>query len=322
MAALFTVPGFGQTERTFYFAQPATQADMTAMVTTIRTMVDLQDISIDPERRALVTHGPLDKLVAAAWLFEQLDRTGYGAPAHYKMPDEKGEVMAIVPVSPAATMADITAVTTAIRTVADVQRLFPYEVRKAIVGRASPEKIAQAEWVVHEVLPVDGQTPAGDSQPYPVPPDWPGRDDRPAEIRVFRMDPKATNAQLTATVTAIRTVADIQRLFPFQSGNALIMKASSEQVAAAGWLVHELAKLADAGAVHQTTMPGLIDGVVRLFYVGPQMDAVRLAAQIRSTVDIQRLYPFGDPPAVVLRGRPDQMLTVEALVAKFVADSH
>src|ERR1035441_6001505 len=89
-------------------------------------------------------------------------------------------------------------------------------------------------------------------------------------------------------VTAIRTVADLQRLFPFESGKAVIMRGSPDRVAVAEWLIHELAKPSDPQATHQTTMPGVTDGVVRLFYVGQQSSTAALTAligQIRATAD-------------------------------------
>jgi hypothetical protein len=326
-AALFTALGFGQTD-TFYFTQPATPADMTAVTTAIRTVVDLQDIMPDPEHRSLQAHGPVEKLVTADWLFQQLDQpggaVGSGAPAEYKMFGDRGEAIAVIPLSPAATGADITAAVTAIRTVADIQRLFPYEARKAIVGRGTPEKIAAAEWMVNQVLPYDGQAPTGDSPPYPMEPERLDKADGNSVLQIFRMDPKSTDPELTAMVTAIRTTADLQRLFPFSSGKALIARASPAQVAVAGWMVHEMAKPADPSAVHQTTMPDLIDGVIRIFYVGQQsgpMDVTPLVSQLRSTLGLQRVFPFSQPPAVVLRGRPDQMSTAAALVAKFAAEA-
>jgi len=316
-AALFAAPAFGQTEKTFYFTHPVSDPDMTAVATVARTMLDMQDISVDREHRAVVTHGPVEKLVTAEWLFEQLDHTASATPTHYKMSGEKGEVIAVIPVAPTATLADLTAATTAIRTIVDLQRLFPYAAQRAIVGRGEPDKIAAAEWIVSQLSPYQGPAPAGDSPPYPAAPLRPDKADSDSLVRVLRMDPKTTTSQLTAMVTAIRTVADIQRLFPFEANKALIMRASPAQVAVAEWLVHEMAKPADAGTVHQITMPGLIDAVVRLFYVGQQTDVAPLAARIRTTVDILRVYPLGNPSAVVLRGRPDQMSTVEAMVAKF-----
>jgi len=319
-AALFTLPILGQTDKTLYFNPPVTPAEMTAVAATIRTVVDLQDISMDQAHQALITHGTVEKSVAADWVFHHLD--GQSAPAEYKMFGEKGEVIAVIPIAATASNADLTGLTTAIRTVADVKRLYPLERQNVIVGRDTPEKIAAAEWIVKQVLPRDVQAPTGDSPPYPMQPIRPDQSDGPEEIRILRLDSKATNADLTATVTAIRTIADIQRLFPFETGKALIARASVPRVAVAEWLVHELAKPADAATVHQTTMPDPIDTVVRLFYVGKQADVTPLVTQIRTTAGIMRIFPFAHPPAVVLRGRPDQISTVEAMVAKFAADSH
>jgi hypothetical protein len=320
MTVLWTIPGFGQTDKTFYFTQPASPADITAMTTMVRTVADLQDITTDEKRLSMSTRGPIEKLVLADWLFHQVDRPG-GPAAEYKLTGEKEEVVRIFRVSPTATNPDITALTTAIRTVCDLQRLFPYASRQAIVGRGAPDKIAAADWIVRQLLPPDGQAPTADSTAFPAPTTDSMTPDVKSVIQIFRMDPKTTNAQLTSTVTAIRSVADIQRLFPFESGMAIVARDTPAKVAVAEWLVHELANPADAGAVRQTTMPGLMDGVVRLFYVGKGVDVTPLVTQIRSTLDIRRMFPFSQPAAVVLRGRPDQMPAVEAMVAKFVADA-
>jgi hypothetical protein len=324
ITTLFTVHGFGQTDKTFYFSQPASNADITAMVTMIRTVVDLQDITPDPDRQAITAHGPVDKLVAADWVFQQLDHPPAPGPApEYKIPGTHGEeTMRVFRVSPTATNADLTALTTAIRTVADLQRLFPYQSRQAIVGRGAPDKMAAADWMVRMLLPPDGQAPTSDSPTHPSPLT---ANPSPSDvIQVLRMDPKTTTRELAATVTAIRTVADLQRLFPFESGKAIIGSGDPDKIAVARWLVHELNQQpdADASAVHQTTMPGLIDGVVRLFYTGGQADVTPLATELRSTLGLMRVVPIAPRSAVVLRGRPDQMPAAAALVAKFAVDAH
>jgi hypothetical protein len=46
MAVLWAVPAFGQTDKTFYFTQPASPADITAMTTMIREpSVEVRDLS-------------------------------------------------------------------------------------------------------------------------------------------------------------------------------------------------------------------------------------------------------------------------------------
>ncbi len=63
-----------------------------------------------------------------------------------------------------------------------------------------------------------------------------------------------------------------------------------------------------------------LDGLVRLFYVGQQTDFTGLTTQIRST-GINQIFPFNHPPAVVVRGRPDQRSSVEALVKKLAGEA-
>jgi hypothetical protein len=328
-ATCFTVLAYGQGEdKTFYFTHPALAKDMAAIATMIRTVVDLQDIQPDGEHQALKAHGPVDKLVATDWLFQQLDNPptpdAFGIGPEYKFLGAHEEVARVIRVSPAASQADLTQVTTAIRTVADLQRLFPWDTQNVIVARGAAERVAAAGWLIHQLLPYEGTAPTGDSPIYPSPIVDPRNVADKEVIQVFRMDPKTTNENLTAAVTAIRTTADLQRLFPFAAGKAIIGCGTPDKIAVAGWLVHELAKPADASSVHQTTMPGLLDGVVRLFYVGQQnspIDVTPLATELRTALGIQRIFPFTQPSAVVLRARPDQMPAAEALVAKFAADA-
>lgn len=303
-------------DKTFYFTRPASNADMTALVTSARTMLALQDISIDQEQQALVTHGPVEKLVALDWLFHQLDPAAANrssAPAEYKFSDD---VISVIPLSPDATVADITAVTTAIRTVGDIIRLVPLITQKVLVARDTPEKIAAARWMVGQLLPHDGQAPKVDSAPYPSPIVDKTSEVAKAVIRIFRMDPKTTAGELTSTITAIRTIADLQRLFPFESGKAVIASGPPEKIAVAGWLVNELARAPDTGSIHQTTMPSIEDGTVELFYVGKPVDVAPLAAEIRTTLGLKRVFPLPHS-AVILRGRADEVKMAALLVSNF-----
>ena len=143
----------------------------------------------------------------------------------------------------------------------------------------------------------------------------------PDEVtRILRLGPSATNRALTEVVTAIRTIADVQRLFPFETGQALIMRATADKVAVAEWLVQDLNQQSHAAGVHQTAIPGESDNVVRLFYLNqPGSEVAGLVTQLRDTAEIKRVFPLTNavPAAVVLRGRPDQMSLVETMVSKF-----
>jgi hypothetical protein len=325
LAALFVSVGLAQDQpRTFYFTQPASNADMASMVTMVRTVIDIQDLSLDQDHRAMVARAPLDKLTATEWLFQQLDRSPGGLAAtatEYRMVGNNDDIVQIMWLPPTATLPDLTSMVTAIRTVADLQRLFPYQARRAVVGRGSAEKVAAAEWLFHQLIPAAGDTITADSPAYPLTldPKIPNN-----VMRVFRLDPGASNTTLTATITAIRTVADVQRMFPYESTKAIIVAAAAEKVAVAGWLVHQLGQPSEhTPATHETQLPGVPDGVVRVFYLfhhnsSPELTA--LVTELRSATQIQRLFPFSQPAAVILRGRPDQIPLAEAMIAKFGAD--
>jgi hypothetical protein len=289
-------------------------------------VADVQDISVDEAHKALVTHGTVDKMMACEWLVHQLDIPAASAPTaakgEYRMAGENGEVVKVFRVKPSASNADLTAVVTAIRTIADLQRLFPFSGQNAIVARGSRDKMDAAEWLIQQLLPPVGTAPTGNSAPYSM---APLKDGWPDEVtRILRLDGSATNPALTEVVTAIRTIADVQRLFPFQTGKALIMRATPDKVAVAEWLVKDLNQQSHAAVVHQTTMPGETDNVVRLFYLNEAgADVASLVTQLRDTAEIKRVFPLTKavPAAVVVRGRPDQMSLVETMISKFGTDA-
>ena len=58
LALLFTGLAIGQTQdRTFYLSHPATNADSTSLVTTIRTITAVQNVSADQAHNAIVASG-------------------------------------------------------------------------------------------------------------------------------------------------------------------------------------------------------------------------------------------------------------------------
>jgi len=329
LAAMFASVGFSQIpDRSFYLTNMTSAPQLNAITTVLRTVMDVQDLTVDESRHALVARATVDKMVGAEWLIHQLDQPagsqGAGVSPDYRMAGEKGETVRIFRMAAGTTNANLTAMVTAIRTVADVQRLFPFESQQAIIGRAPLEEMETADWMVRQLAPADGKMLTGNSPVYP----WKGyqRPDSEEEaVRIFRMSPDTTNASLTAMVTAIRTVADVQRLFPMEYGKAIVARATAGRLALAEWMVHELDQPSHAIPFVETRFspPDRDDptqSVVRVFYVAGTNDQVaKLIVNIRTTANVARSFPYisSGQSAIVLRGRADQMATVESMVAKF-----
>src|SRR5580692_2108512 len=68
------------------------------------------------------------------------------------------------------------------------------------------------------------------------------RDYEDEVTKIFYLRNIATNPEMTAIVTAVRTVADLQRLFPFEGQWAIIAKGTADKVALAEKIIHDLDK--------------------------------------------------------------------------------
>jgi len=60
--------------------------------------------------------------------------------------------------------------------------------------------------------------------------------------KVFYLSNVSTPQELQEIVNAVRSVADIQRFFPYSAQNAIIAKGSADQVALAEKILHDLDK--------------------------------------------------------------------------------
>jgi Tfp pilus assembly protein PilX len=324
---LFIAAGYAQSpDRTFYPTQPSTLGDLASVANVLRTIVDLQAVSVDRAHNALVANGTADQMALTEWLFHQLDRpvgqTPPSATPEYRMAGENGDGVRVFRMDPSVSETDLYVLASAIMNISDAQRTSQYASRRASVVRSSMDRLDAAEWLFHQLSMPAGQTLSADSPAYhPV---AFKNEDNPV-IRVFRVAPNISVPALSGVITAVRTTTDVQRVSRYEAAKALAMRGSAVKVAAAEWLIHELGKPADAAqlaAKHEYQMPGLADGVVRVFYParGNAQDVSALTTQIRTTTQNARVCPLEEPRhAIVLRGRPDQMPPTEALVAKFDA---
>ena len=312
---VFATLASAQTAQTFRFPENTTAADMDAMGTIAITVAGAQ-VSLDRTGRLMTVKGTAESVAATEWLFQQMEQPASAAATattlRYGKPfGDRQEEIAVFMIPPATPTDVVGPLITAIRTAADVQRTFVHPGAKAIAARADPSAIAEAEWIVQQVLP-SGPAPAADSPSYPV--------SQSEEIRIFRIPPESTSGQLTEVWKALQKIEDPgQRIFPLSATKSLIIRSSTENVALAGWLLHELSKAPENGP-HQTTVTGA-DDVVRLFLLGTDSaatDVSTMVDNVQSLADTQRVFAFTQPFAVVVRGRPAQISTAQGVISNFV----
>lgn len=147
--------------------------------------------------------------------------------------------------------------------------------------------------------------------------------------RVFALTYPETPQQLQEIVTLIRSIGDIQKLFVYSERRAVALRAKAEQVALAAWLVSELDKpvngqaaTPDSATPHTYRFSSGADNVVRVFYLaGSQSaeDPQKVAAQVRATAGIPRLFVYNALAALAARGTVGQVATAERVLEEMKA---
>jgi hypothetical protein len=121
-------------------------------------------------------------------------------------------------------------------------------------------------------------------------------------------------------VNLIRTTTDIRRIFPYAARRAIALRGTPDQIGLAEWLFSQMNKSADLlaakAAAYEFPEPGGGIDAVRVFYLThgeTQQDTQEIVNLIRTTTDIQRIYPYAARRAIALRGNATQIALAEWL---------
>ncbi|HXM41082.1 MAG TPA: hypothetical protein VN924_07505 [Bryobacteraceae bacterium] len=162
----YRAPGVGdEVVRVFYVGSAARPQDLQGIVTTVRSVADIQRTFVYNPLKAMVVRGTGQQISLAAWIVDRLDRPANmpaPAPHEYKLPGD--DVARVFELTYPETPQQLQEIVTLIRSVGDIQRLFVYIQRRTVVLRATAERVALAAWLVSELdKPVNGQVANGDS---------------------------------------------------------------------------------------------------------------------------------------------------------------
>jgi Fe2+ or Zn2+ uptake regulation protein len=238
----------------------------------------------------------------------------------YRPPASADDVVRVFYVTHAASPQDLQEIVTAVRSVAEVQRLFVYNALQAVAARGTAQQISLAAWTIEQL-----DRPVKAAAPEPHDYVLPGND----VARVFDLTCPETPQQLQEIVTLIRSVGDIQRLFVNNARRAVVLRATAERVALAAWLVSELDKpvhgqvaARDGTTGHEYRLVGDRESLVRVFYLAnsrPGGERQKVLAQVRANTGIRRLSVYNALGALAVRGTDGQVATAEKALEEMKA---
>ena len=306
---------YGQTNQVFQLTQKENQQQLEEIATVLRGTANIQQVSVDDLKGTVAVEGTAGQIAVADWLVHQVDQPANGpfSGVHeYRPPAGSDDVVRVFYVNHAARPQELQEIVTAVRSVADIQRVFVYNPLRAAVVRGTGQQISLAAWLVDQL-----NQPANAAAPSPHEYKLPGDD----VARVFELSHPQTPQQLQEIVTLIRSIGDIQRLFIYIDRRAVIVRARAERVALAAWLVSELDKPVDGQAApHDSTAPHefrLSDdsaNLVRVFYLPSSQsaeDRQKVVAQVRANSGIRRLFIYNALGALALRGTAGEVAMAE-----------
>jgi hypothetical protein len=200
----------------------------------------------------------------------------------------------------------------AMRAVSEVPVGSVDNVARTITVRGTAEEVGLADWLVPQLDVASGNS--GSTQ-------YQTGDAQTAVTRVFYLAQIKEPRAVQELVNAIRSITELQRVVAVTQPGAVVLRGTTEQVAATEWLVAGLDK-----AAGETSGPYTLTGTDRGVRMAPIMLIFSLqntktpqALQeiinaVRSVVEVQRVVGFNGLNSIVLRGSNDQIAVTEWLV--------
>ena len=240
IGTLAAAAAFGQPDagRVFHLTNPSTPQQYQEIATVIRSVGDIPDLLVDARQKTVTVGGTPAQMAMAAWLVKELDQPAGDssrASEEYRGPDGD-DVMCVFYLAHAPNPQSVQEMITLIRSIADVQRIFAYNARKAIALRGEAEPVRMAEWLVNEL-----------DKPSPLEPSPAAHEYRPPGstgdvVRVFYLAHAGSAQALQKSAAAVRSATDIQRIFFYTQTKALAVRGTEDQVASAARQIRELDK--------------------------------------------------------------------------------
>jgi hypothetical protein len=232
VGAPYCVSGTDDSDPVFYFTYAGTVQDLQEVATMIRTIAEIRGVAVYRPQKAVMIRGTAEQLAMAGWISSQLERHKPGQAsdgAEFKLASGSENVMRVLWATTPTTIQEFQTMATALRTIAEIRRVFTYNKQQAIAVRGTAQQIGLANWLLAEL-----DQPAHLSTPYTT------AEGRNSVVRIFFLSPIPTpvsspssDPKLQKTATDVRTAANMFHVFTYPPTRAIAMRGTADQIAAA-----------------------------------------------------------------------------------------
>jgi hypothetical protein len=260
--------------------------------------------------------GTADQIKAAGWLFTELDQAApVASMREYQLPAGTDNIVRIYYVTNAQTIQQFQEIATAIRTIAEIRRLFTYNSQKAIVARGSSDQMSFFDWLLplmDRPLEVKPQHAVSGEYTIPDPHDQ-------GTSRIFYAGYAPTIKDFQSLATGLRAIAYIlAHVYTYNAAQAIALRGTKSELAMAEWLFNVLDQPGNEPVSGSFSATGA-DDVVQVFDLSQAkagQDLPNVVSQIRSSTKNQYAFSFGSRSVMVLRGTAAEIAAAEHLVGQ------
>jgi hypothetical protein len=235
----------GNVVRVFYLDRGQTIQQLQELASMVRTVIEIRRVFTYNETKAVVFRGTTEQMAMAEWMIGDIEKAAAGPRPHsvsrqYLLPASptptpNENVTQVFYLGNTPTVKDFQEVATLMRTIAEIRRVFTYNVPRAMALRGTADQLAFANWLFDELdRPAHGVKESA-LYSYPVI----GRDEG-TTARVFYLQHTATPQDFQKIATAIHTTAGIRRVFTWNEARAMAVRGTLDQVETAERMLAEL----------------------------------------------------------------------------------
>jgi len=185
----------------------------------------------------------------------------------------------------------------------------------ALAVRGTADQMALAEWMFNALDKAAPQPNQHTTSAEYLVPEGPGN--RSPVVVILYLAHADTPQSLQEFVNLIRATGDFARAFPNNALKAVTVRGTADQMALARWLFDGLDQPAQSPSTQEFRVAGSSNDVARVFYLNhtaaPQ-GMQEFTAPIRTTANMQRVFPYLPPKALAIRGTPDQLALAARLI--------
>jgi len=302
-------------DRTFRFQHTDTAQNFNEAVLMIRTITAIPRVTIDETEKTLEMRGDAEELGVAEWLFHELDQpvTAERSKAvhEYETGGNGENVVRLFYVQNTPEVRMFQEIVTLVRTTADIRRVYTYNAPRATVMRGNADQIALAAWLVESIE-------TGKMGEYHMAANSDPRGD--TVVRMFHIAHAESIQNFQEIATAIRTIADIRRVFTYNEPRIFVTRGTAEQKPLAEWLVQHLDQPGpgQGSAMYEYQGPNVSENIVKVFYLhSPTVEQFQhTAVDVRTRTGIRRVFTCNASRTMTVRGTVDQIEAANRMVAE------